>query len=377
MLQLGRAALQLGARAAAGGAAPVEQRQGQVDLPAACHIAVAGGPVRGGVAAVAQADVAEDGAGARPAPALAQMVQVAAQGAQVQALAQRGGLGIVPGAQLRGGLRDGGQLVGQLEIDAPSPQAHQAGQLLMLGRGGQARTRQLGCGVLLDTELARLLQPAEVAHAGHAPRQLGTGLGRLVHALAGRQLLACGHGAQPSAARVGGQPQHVLRGGQGGLFHLHALPAAAPGQGDQADQAEAQLALDLALVAVDHAAQGQRGVGQCQGLHAVCILHAQLCQARLQAGVVEQCDAHGLVHVQRLAQPLVDALLRRVAGLQIGWRQFGAVRQAAGGMGLDRAAQAVGRDAGAAGQGQHGSHGADQPGGGEDGALHGRPPCCM
>src|SRR5260370_63540 len=57
LLQLGRAALDLGARAAAGGATPVKQRQGQVDLPAACPIAVARGPVRGGGSLLAHAPV--------------------------------------------------------------------------------------------------------------------------------------------------------------------------------------------------------------------------------------------------------------------------------------------------------------------------------
>ncbi len=245
------------------------------------------GAVGGGVAAVAGADVAKQRAHAGEAVAIGRGVQLTAQGAHVQALAQGGGLGIGPGVQGLG-LGQGRQAVRQGKVGLRAPQAHQAGQLLALQGRVQAGAGQLGGGVVLHAQLLGLLQLAEVADQGHAPGQLAAGCGGLVHAFGRLQALLRRHGPQPGAAGVGGVQQHLLGGGERGLLQLPALPAAAPRQGDELDQVDAELALDLALMAVDEAPQRQRGVEQGQGLGALRILAGQLCQLGLQAGAAQQ-----------------------------------------------------------------------------------------
>ncbi len=326
VLQLGGALLHLGLGTGACGAAPVEQGQGQVQLPAARDLAVAGAALGRRVAAVGQAHIAKHGARAAPALLAGLVVELAACGLHVQAFAQCGGLQPV-GRQGRRG--QGGQLVGQPVLRLLAPQAHAAAQLLARGSGGQAGTGALAGGLLQHGLFAGVLQAAEIAHARHAAGQFGTGLGGLHHALVRGGHLLGGHGAQPGAARVGGQRHHLLRGLQRGDLHALCLALGAPGQGDEVQQAEGQRALDLALMAVGKARQRQLRVGQGDGLNALGIGHAQRGQACLQAGVVEQGDAHGRVLRKRLGQPAIDGLARLVACCPVGGRKGGIGRTGA------------------------------------------------
>ena len=250
------------------------------------------------------------------------------------------------------------------------PQAHAAGQLLAFQLGVQTRACQLGRGLLLLGQLSGLVHLAEVADLGHAACQLAAQGCGLMHALVGGQSLLGGHGAQPRATCVGGQQQHLLGGRQRGLLHLPALPAAAPGQGDELHQAKAELALDLALVAVAKAAEGKAGVGQGQDLHTLRVGNAELRELGLQTGVVEQGDAHGGVGIDRGFEPVGNLGLRILQGLGVRRRQLCASRQPAFGMSGHVAAKSVGRDAGAAGQHQC----SEQWRGFECKALHGWPP---
>jgi len=145
----------------------------------------------------------------------------------------------------------------------------------------QLGPHQLRGRLLLLGQLTRLVEFAEIAHGRHAPGQLAAQCSSIMHAGVGGQRLLGGHGIQPGAARVCGHQQGLLRRLQRGLLQLPALPAAAPGQGEQIDQAKAQLALDLALTAVAKPAQGQARVGQGDGLHPLGIGNAQLRQLEL------------------------------------------------------------------------------------------------
>ena len=280
--------------------------------------------------------------------AIGRGVQLTAQGAHVQALAQGGGLGIGPGVQGLG-LGQGRQAVRQGKVGLRAPQAHQAGQLLALQRGSQAGAGQLGGGVVLHAQLLGLLALAEVAHQGHAPGQLAASGGGFVHALSGLQALLRRHGPQPGAAGVGGVQQHLLGGGERGLLQLPALPAAAPWQGDELDQVKAELALNFALLAVDEAPQRQRGVEQGQGLGALRILLGQLRQLGLQAGAAQQGDAHSGVGIHRLAEPLCNLCLGAWLSAGIRGRQLAVGRQSGRSVAVHGAAQPIGGHAGTAG----------------------------
>lgn len=222
-----------------------------------------------------------------------------------------------------------------------------------------SRARALAGGLVQHGLLAGLLQAAPVAHLRHAAGQLAAHLGGFGHTVVrGRHLLG-GHGPQPGAAGVGGQLHHVLCGLQRGDLQALGLALGAPGQGHEVEQAKGRGAFDLAFVAVGEAPQGQVRVGPRDGLHALGIGHAQGRQPGLQAGVVEQGDAHGSVLREGLGQPAMDGLLRLRPGGGVGGGQGGlrhpggTARRECGHV----AAQAIGRHAGAAcqqdGSGQH------------------------
>jgi hypothetical protein len=77
------------------------------------------------------------------------------------------------------------------------------------------------------------------------------------------------------------------------------------GKRQQIHQVETQGALDLDLVALDHAPQRQVGIAQAAGLRAIRLPQAQRRQCGLQARVVQQCDLHRRVGVQRRLQQSV------------------------------------------------------------------------
>ncbi|MPM96309.1 hypothetical protein SDC9_143467 [bioreactor metagenome] len=237
-----------------------------------------------------------------------------------------------------------------------APHTHQPRKLFALQRGIQARARQLRGSVLRYRQFTCLLQLVEVADGGHAPCEFRAQLGGVVHLLGRFKRLLGRHRTQPSAARVCRNDQHVLRCLQRGAFHLPTQPARAPGQGDDVDQTEADLPLNLALMAVDEAAQRQRGIEQRQRLRALRIVHGKTGKLRLQIGVVQERNAHGGVLIDWLfLQPLGHALLRICMVFGIVGRQRRIRRQAGLHLLLHVAAQAVGGNAGATGQQQGGS----------------------
>ena len=367
-MQLGGALLYLGLRTGAGCAAPVEQRQGQLQLPTARGITVAAIAVGGGVAAVGHADIAKHGTRTAPALAGGLGVELAAGGLHIKALAQRGGFDAVCRQGVGG---QWGQWCCQAVLRLQPPHAHAAVELLAFGGGGQAGAGQLGAGVVQHGLFARLLQATPVAHAHHAAGQLGPGLGGFDHALVCCSHLLGGHGAQPGAAGIKGQRDHVLRRLQRGDLQALGLPRRAPGQGDEVEHAESQRALNLALMAVGKAPQSQVRIGQRDGLHPFGIGYAQRGQPGVQPGVVEQCNAHGGILRDGLGQPVVDGLLRLGAGGRVGGGQGGFC--APGAACRERghvAAQAVGCDAGAARQ-----HGRSAQQGRAMEGIHGLPPC--
>jgi hypothetical protein len=197
-----------------------------------------------------------------------------------------------------------------------------------------------------------LLQPAPVAHARHAPRQLSTRLGGLLHVAHVACRLLRGHGTHPGAARVGGGAHHVLCGLQPGQLALLAGPLRAPGQRQQAQHIKFQEAFDLDLAAFGEAADREMRVGQAPGLHALGIADAQRRHGGMQLRIVQQCNAHRGLGRDRLGQQRGHGLLRVGRGAA---RHCGVhTRRLAARELAHLAGAAVGRDAGAAGQQQGG-----------------------
>lgn len=74
-----------------------------------------------------------------------------------------------------------GQALGQLKARLRAPQAHQPRELLARGQRCAFSPRQVLRRVSVEALLAHALQLVEVADLGHAARQLGAGLGGLLH----------------------------------------------------------------------------------------------------------------------------------------------------------------------------------------------------
>ena len=289
--------------------APVKQRQLEVDLVATLRRL----EVRA-VAHRAEFEHVDPARHAREAQAPRGLRGLQTRGLHIEPLAERGAFDVGRIGRWRGQI---GQAVGQAEGRLLAPQAHQADELFAAGELLALGTRDGLCGIGIEALFAQLLQLVEVACRGHAARQLGAGVGGLLHLARVALALLRGHRQVVGLARVDGEPEHAHHRLLLGLLEASRLDLAHPGQRQQVRQADAEAAFDLDLIAAAQAAEAEAGVGQPRRLHELGFGDADLGQIGLQAALVQQRHLHGGIGGQRLGEQLGDAALH---GFLIGRR---------------------------------------------------------